>query len=379
MDIASVLPIDGAAGHMLTAVIRAGEDGTWSTVTDLSRAAGLNRMTGARAHARLTEAGILTEDESRWWVLDRSYPYLDLLTDIVEQTTGPIPHASDPWDQPRMPTDPPPPLEGPTALDAHRMIHRLDNLAASLFDLERPLQDVYYFTKNERARDLIHQLVAHRIGYTAAAAVTCLEGALRDAETHDALAHERPISIEAWTQALRDVVEEADRTETMTQWLIECIATGGTLRGYRHRLLGDIGDHLTHISTPPSDNERTAAFKAAQESARVEGMTRRVRRHETTLEETRGRLHRVGGYPAPEDIGALADQLLATRLRRMTCQLLEAAHQMARYPGIERVDVPPVPDRTLDRPEGPYPDEYARDQFDARGSIGPIDPDGARG
>lgn len=378
MDITSVLPVDGAAGRMLTAAIREGNEGAWATVTDLSRAAGLNRMTGARAHTRLTEAGILTEDENGWWQLNRAYPYLDLLIDIVEQTTGPIPQATDQWGTSHASPPPRRPSVAPTALDAHLMRHQLNGLAASLVGLERPLQDVYHFTKNERARDLIHQLIAHRIGYAAGAAATGLEQALHDSNTHQSLAHQRPVSIEAWAQALRDVVDEAERTEAMTQWLIECILTGRTLRGYRHRLLGDIGDHLTYTSAPPPKNESTSAFKAKQETTRVEGMNRRLHQHRATLAETRGRIHQVGGYPAPEDIGALADQLLATRLRRLTHQLLATAHQMANYPGLEHVDVPPVPDRTLDHLDVQFLDDDARDNLDLRPSVGRVDPEGAR-
>lgn len=359
MDIVSALPIDGAAGRMLAAAIRAGDDGAWSTVVDLSRAAGLNRVTGARAHARLVEAGAITEDESRWWVLDRSYPYLDLATEIVKQVTGPLPPEPDrdPWDLSRLPhpkvsLDP-----GPTAVEASRTMGRLHDLAGALFGLEQPLQDVYAFTKNERARDLIHQLIGRRLGYDVDIAAACLDRGLRLTEA-DLPAHQVTIGISAWTQALEKIVSEATRTEAMTQWLLECIQTGRQLRGHRHRLLGDLSDHLDYISASTPDDPRTATFKATQEATRIEGMTRRLHQHRDALAEARGELHQVGGSPHYEDVGALADQLLAANLRRFTCQLLETAHEMAEHPAYlewaehhptNAVNIPVVPDRTLTR------------------------------
>lgn len=349
MDIVSALPIDGAAGRMLAAAIRAGDDGAWSTVVDLSRAAGLNRVTGARAHARLVEAGAITEDESQWWVLDRSYPYLDLATEIVEQVTGPLPPGPDrdPWDlsllpRPKVSRDP-----GPTGVEARHAMGRMHELAGALFGLEQPLQDVYAFTKNERARDLIHQLIGRRLGYDVDIAAACLDRGLRLADG-DLPAHQVTIGISAWTQALERIVSEAARTEAMTQWLLECIQVGRQLRGNRHRLLGDLADHVESASTP----------KATQEATRLEGMARRLHQHRDVLAETRGELHQVGGSPHYEDVGALADQVLAAHLRRLTCQLLETAHEMARHSAylewaehhpLNAVTIPAVPARTLTR------------------------------
>lgn len=354
MKITDVLPVDGAAGQMLVAALKRSDEHAWDTVIDLSREAGLARLTGARAHARLVDAGILVEGKGGWWVVNQNHPYLPLLRRIVEEVAGP---PEPPYWQPSYLVDNPlieaalaTPNVGPSMLTVRATMEDLADITDDLLSLEPALQEIHALTHNERARDLIHQLMGRQIGWGSNGAGGVLMAGLRaTSASPDSATAQTPIGI--WRLALHDVVDETAAVDAMSAWLVDGAAAGARLRSLRDRTLGAVQHHLAQsptITTASADDDTPIARR------RVEDITRWLGEHEAELDQAReARLYHVGGMPHHEDLGGLGDQLCATLLRRQSERLHATAELMTQDPAYqawivthpdEAVTIPPPED-----------------------------------
>lgn len=330
MDITEVLPVDGAAGRMLIAALKRDPDYAWDAVVDLSREAGLARITGARAHARLVAAGILIEGDGGWWVVNQDHPYLPLLRRIVEEVAGPpqAPLFQPAWlvENPELEAALATSLVGPSMLTLRTTREELGEITDALYSIEPALQDVYALTKDERARDLIHQLMGRRIGWGVNDSTEILMAGLRATDpSPDPATTPTPIGI--WLLALHDVAREVAVLETMIDWLVDGVAEGARLQSLRDKVLGELAHHLANSSTID-----TAEQQGQIARTRVEDITRWLGEHRGRFDQSRGDLHYVGGTPHYEDLGGLGDQLCAVLLYRQSKRLHAVAERMMKDP-----------------------------------------------
>lgn len=308
------------------------------TVGELAEAAGVSKFTASRAAAALVEQELLLRDGYGDHSVNGAHPLVPTLRELAWRFNGVRPGGSgddgrvaksfdDYFYRERIPESlrlPPDPderldaLVGPDLVTARDAVTALQRLCGQLYAFEGDSQMVFSAWRNERHRDLIHQVLA--FGSATREAASTLEESAGPTAQGSADPRTIGISGRAWVRAAYLVSADARDVHRVFNLLTTAVDRAGRIHELRENALREL--RTINYGTGgelPEDRVRVALRFAAEAD----------RAQEQDAAAKTGRYMFIGGTPDLVDVGTAGDQLVAVRLNRTLEQLTAVVARMA--------------------------------------------------
>lgn len=296
------------------------------TVGELAEAGGVSKFTASSAAAALVEQGLLLRDGYGDHSVNGAHPLAPTLRELAWRFNGVRPGGSNDvngrlaWtpddyfyresipESLRLTPDPDERLDvlvGPDLVTARDTVTALQGLCGQLYAFESDSQRVFSEWRNERHRDLIHQVL--QFGSATRAASSTLEEWAGPSAQGSANPQAVAISGRAWVRAAYLVSADARDVHRVFKVLTTAVERAGRIHELRESALREL--RTINYGTGgelPKDRVRVALRLAAEADRALE----------RDAAAKTGRYMFTGGTPDLVDVGTAGDQLVAVRLAR---------------------------------------------------------------